>query len=167
MVRTWTIDRCQEASEGSLRCATLVALREDGGSSQVELRDHSVRTVTASFDGSGDDGSIQNIDYGDASVTPASILVEVDLVHRSFNGHEWTTNRVLERMNPNDAIEAVTSDYLAETGVDWYNNDGGFGELVIDVAQGSVALEVNLRYTESSTEYACTKDIGTGEELDE
>jgi len=130
------------------------------------LREHGVRTVTVRFDGSGDDGSIQDIDYGEATLTPASILVDVDVVHRSFNGREWTTTLVVEREILNNAIEAVTSDYLAETGVDWYNNDGGFGELIIDVARTTVTLEVNVRYTESSTEYGCTKDIATGEEVD-
>lgn len=131
------------------------------------LRDQGVRTVRVSFDGSGDDGSIDHVEYGDAAITPASIFVEVDIVHRSFDGREWKTDHVIERKNLDDAIEAVTGDYLEETGVDWYNNDGGFGELTIDVQEGSVALEVNVRYTESTTEYSATKDIVTGDEVDE
>ena len=59
------------------------------------------------------------------------------------------------------AIEELTDDYLAETNVDWYNNDGGFGDLTIDVDEGTVALEVSIRFTESSTEYSCTRDIVT------
>ncbi len=131
------------------------------------LRDQGVRTVSVRFDGSGDDGSIDSVEYGEVAITPPSIFVDVDMVHRSFNGREWTTNQVVERMNLSRAIEAVTGDYLDETGVDWYNNDGGFGELTIDVEEGSVSLEVNVRYTESTTEYSGTKDIETGEEVDE
>lgn len=131
------------------------------------LNEHGVRTVTVSFDGSGDSGSIQGIEYDEKTLTPSSILVEANVVQRSFNGREWIANHVLQPMNLNDAIEAVTDDYLAETGVDWYNNDGGYGELIIDVAEGTVALEVNVRFTESSTQYSSTKEIETGEELDD
>ena len=65
----------------------------------------------------------------------------------------------------NEAIDELTYDYLEETGVDWYNNDGGYGELVIDVNAGTVALEVNVRYTESTTEYSAERDIATGEDI--
>jgi hypothetical protein len=93
-------------------------------------------------------------------------MVEIEIMHRVLQAGRWVTNRVLEHKDLNTAIEELTDDYLAETNVDWYNNDGGFGELIIDVDEGTVALEVSVRFTESSTEYSCTRDIVTGEELE-
>lgn len=65
----------------------------------------------------------------------------------------------------NDVIDALTYDYLEEVDVDWYNNDGGYGELIIDVSNGTVSLEVNQRYTESNTEYSMEHDIETGKAI--
>ena len=81
--------------------------------------------------------------------------------------HQMTQTTPTCLWNDSAAIEELTDDYLAETNVDWYNNDGGFGELIIDVDEGTVALEVSVRFTESSTEYSCTRDIVTGEELED
>ena len=52
----------------------------------------------------------------------------------------------------------------AETDIDWYN-DGGYGEIEIDVVEGTVRLNVNVRYVESSNEFSCERDIMTGEEV--
>lgn len=130
------------------------------------LRESGVRRVTVSFDGSGDSGSIDDIEYGDAAIDASTLMVEIEVIHRVLQGGQWVTNRVLEHKDLNTAIEELTDDYLGETNVDWYNNDGGFGELTIDVDEGTVALEVSVRFIESSTEYSCTRDIVTGEETD-
>ncbi len=55
--------------------------------------------------------------------------------------------------------------YSARMGVDWYNNDGGYGDLVINVENGTVALDVNVRYTESTNEFWSERDIITGEQI--
>jgi hypothetical protein len=64
------------------------------------------------------------------------------------------------------AIRAITDDYLQETGVDWYNGDGGYGELEIDVDAGTVSLEVSVRFIEASVQFAMERDIATGEGVD-
>lgn len=127
------------------------------------LREHGVGRVTVRFDGSGDSGSIDGIDL-DPQIDARTVTVEIQRVAREFVQDTWRYTRNLERVNLHDAIEEITDDYLDATGVDWYNNDGGFGELVINVSEGTVTLEVNVRYTESQTEYSATKDIGTGDE---
>ena len=130
------------------------------------LRENGVRRVTVTFDGSGDSGSIDDVEYGDAAIDGSTLMVEIEIMHRVLQAGRWVTSRVREQKDLDTAIEELTDDYLAETNVDWYNNDGGFGELTIDVDEGTVALEVSVRFTESSTEYSCTRDIVTGEELE-
>ena len=61
--------------------------------------------------------------------------------------------------------EELTYDYLQETDVDWYNDEGGFGKLVIDVQEGTVTLEVNQRYTDSTCEFQAEREILTGEDV--
>lgn len=75
----------------------------------------------------------------------------------------WRTVLVPENMTLKEALHNITDDYLEETGVNWYDNDGGYGELEIDVAARSVSLDVNVNFTESTNEYCETKSIDTGE----
>lgn len=131
------------------------------------LREHEVKHVTVSFDGSGDDGSIQDVCFGEAKIDPKALMVEIEIANRVLQKDKWITNRLLERKDLSSAIEEVTDDYLQETNVDRYNNDGGFGELSIDVEAGTVSLEVSVRYTESSTEFSATRDIASGEDVDD
>lgn len=130
------------------------------------LRLHGVTRVEVSFDGSGDSGSIGDINFGDSRFDGSTVEVEIVSVNRVFESGSWVSIREVARKNLNAALEDLTNDYLEETGVDWYNNDGGFGTLVIDVAAGTVALEVSVRYTESSCEFSMERDILTGEEVE-
>lgn len=128
------------------------------------LREHGVRRVHVSFDGAGDSGSIDYVDYEDGEIDAEAVMVEHQRVSRRFGGEGWIVETERVRCSVDEAIKDLTYDYLDETQVDWYNNDGGFGSLVIDVANGTVSLEVNVRFTESSTEFSSELSIETGEE---
>lgn len=127
------------------------------------LREHQIKHVTVSFDGCGDSGSIEDVTFGQANIDATALMVEVEIASRVLQNDKWITNRLLEPRDLQRAIEAVTNDYLEETDVDWYNGDGGFGELNIDVEAGTVSLEVSVRCTESSTQFSATRDIASGE----
>ena len=77
----------------------------------------------------------------------------------------WVTTRGIGDSPINDVIEELTDDCLQETVVDWYNDDGGFGDPVIDVQNGTVSLSIDVRYTESTTKFCCERDIITVEEI--
>ncbi|MCB1651160.1 MAG: PcfJ domain-containing protein [Alphaproteobacteria bacterium] len=130
------------------------------------LRAQGIENVTISFEGYGDSGSIEDISY--APCTNENIK-EIPVEHlctaSHFDDGQWLKTVTPQQSTLNEAIDELTYDYLEETGVDWYNNDGGYGELVIDVNAGTVALEVNVRYTESTTEYSAERDIITGEDI--
>lgn len=109
-------------------------------------------------------GQIGDISYFPRECSDVkSVTVEHDTTAGYFEDGHWvmTTERTASTVNA--AIDDLTYDYLEETDIDWYNNDGGFGELVIDVEDGTVALEVNVRYTDSTTEFCAERDILTGE----
>lgn len=128
---------------------------------------HQITYVTVSFDGGGDDGSINDISFdpGDQNTPVKNAPVEYLATARLFDDGRWTTQLAPQQTTLSEAIEELTYDYLNETGVDWCNNDGGFGELVIDVAQNTVSLDINVRYTESNNEYSAAHDIATGAEI--
>lgn len=127
------------------------------------LRQHDIHRVAVYFEGSGDSGSIQDIAY---SPEPAGIRqVACEHLHTSssFESGVWCRAVELQQATLGEVIEAITYDYLEETGVDWYNNDGGYGDLIIDVQAGTVSMDVSVRVTESCTEFSGLKDIATGE----
>lgn len=131
------------------------------------LREQGIQTVTVSFDGGGDSGSIDNVAFTPHENEEAvkALPVEYMGTSSSFEEGRWQREAVLQQSTLHEAIEELTNDYLEETGVDWYNDAGGFGELVIDVQQGTVSLVVDVRHTNSTTEYSAERDIETGEDI--
>lgn len=132
------------------------------------LRQHGIEAVTVSFNGEGDSGSIDDISYTprERGDEVKSLPVEHFGTSTYFDEGQWRRQAGLRQSTLNEALDELTYDYLEETGVDWYNNDGGYGELVIDVQNGTVSLDVKVRYTETSTEYSAERDIETGEDIE-
>lgn len=126
------------------------------------LRDLEVKKVDVYFDGAGDSGAIDSVDFDRDNV--AQTQVEIESAETRHVDSEWRQTRVVKQCTLYKAIEELTDDYLEATGVDWYNNDGGYGELNLDVEAGTVTMEVNVRFTESETEFHSVKDIETGDE---
>lgn len=130
------------------------------------LREHAVRGVTVLFDGCGDSGSIENISYdAPAAFDGQNLTVQHDITTCHFEDGQWVRTTQTAQTSLNQAIDELTYNYLDETGIDWYNNDGGYGELTINVDTGTVALDVNVRYSDSTNEFYAERDILTGEEI--
>lgn len=131
------------------------------------LRQRHITDVTVSFDGSGDSGSIECIHFQGPMSQEVFEALPVHYLesNRTFDDGVWLRAVTPTQGTLRDAIEALTYDYLEETGVDWYNNDGGYGELIIDVEHGSGTLEIYARHTDANLQYSGELDIETGEEL--
>lgn len=132
------------------------------------LRASNVESVCVSFDGSGDSGSIEDIQYIPITAEPAlnALAVECLRTERFFDDGNWTTRVNPVQSSVDDAITALTDDYLIEADVNWYDGDGGYGSLEIDVAAGTVELNIYTRYTQSENEFYACRDIETGTHLD-
>jgi len=131
------------------------------------LQGNGIEKVTVSFNGEGDSGSIEEILYEprENEETLKDLPVEYISTSSFFDDGQWSRNARPELSTLNEALDALTYDYLEETGVDWYNDNGGYGELIIDVQNGTVSLEVNVRFTDTTTEYSGEKNIETGEDI--
>lgn len=119
--------------------------------------------VTVSFDGSGDSGSIWGIHFSPEWTGDEPRVSLLKLRREYSETGSWRTSTEVEDVPLREALEALTYDYLEETDVDWYNNDGGYGDLIIDVNAGTVALNVHRRLTESTCEYSDEFEIASGE----
>ena len=117
------------------------------------LKAYGAKEINISFDGSGDSGSIDsvNIYNGEKNINP-DFSVEYTETSSRYSDGKWVETHTSVIKPVKDALEMVCYDMLQETGIDWYNNDGGFGELRVDLDSGEVGLEVNSRYTEYNTD---------------
>jgi len=130
----------------------------------VALRQHNVETVRVEFDGSGDSGSIEYVSFT-PEIDAERIYLQFEQTNREWVEGRYLYTTVMQRVSLDKAINDVVYAWLNSTNVDWYNNDGGFGHCEINVQAGTIEMEVNTRYTESSCEYASRRDIETGEEI--
>ena len=129
------------------------------------LRDCGVNFVTVYFNGCGDEGAIDDFVYVPNSFDGKDVTVEYVKATRRFCDGDWITTQETVNQSVQTALADLTYDYLVETGVDWYKDDGGFGKLEIDVALGTVLLDVDVRHTESSNAYHREWSIATGEDV--
>ncbi len=130
------------------------------------LREHHVNEISVIFDGSVGEGAIEDI-ICDPVDTSDVLDMQIEHTSRStvFENDRWVTVSE-ETMQPVcQVLEELTDDYLEESDVDWYNDDGGFGTLNIDVTRGTVLLKINVRYTESECAFDQEIDILSGEHL--
>ena len=104
-----------------------------------------VTHVTVSFDGYGDSGQIENVEVrsGDAAATMPAATIEI--VESVWDQPEPTKSSVTIAAT----VERLAYDVLERTHCGWENNDGAYGDVVFDVADGVITLDYNERYTAS------------------
>ena len=108
-------------------------------------------TVQVQFQGGGDSGEILDADLFDKEgkrreLSDTKILWTIE--KDKFVNNEWITEAVEEFMPVKEVLRHVTETMLENEGLDWYNNDGGQGELVIDLTEEppSVVLKIGINY---------------------
>jgi hypothetical protein len=116
------------------------------------LEEQGVSWVCVTFSGYGDSGAIDDLDVfnhnNDSVLLKGNITYPKARMVYANGFYETEVDLVTESIN--DALEAMIYDWLESTNVDWYNNDGGQGELTIDFSQGLVDgyVDYNIKETE-------------------
>ena len=98
--------------------------------------------VTVTFDGEGDSGQIENIDFEPAIVLDNSTI---DISEFSF-GSELSTKMT---QSVSEAVETVCYGLLSQDNGGWENNDGAYGQFTFNVAERTIDLDFNARFTSS------------------
>jgi Family of unknown function (DUF6878) len=104
-----------------------------------------VTVVVVSFDGYGDSGQIENVEVkaGD-TVVP---MPEGTIAIAEAAWDQPKPNR--STISIADLIERLAYDFLTDTHCGWENNDGAYGDFTFDVAERTITLDYNERYTAS------------------
>ena len=104
-----------------------------------------IETVTVIFDGYGDSGQIERIDVEAGERTVLLPSDRIDIARTTWGSPE------IERQTQTvqEAIETLVYDFLRQVHSGWEINDGAYGEFTIDVAERTIKLDYNERYTSS------------------
>ena len=90
----------------------------------LKLRNMGIEKVRVDFSGGGDSGDITDTEYLDDKGN----VLDID-IHK-------------------EAISELCSETLLNNIEDWWNNDGGFGTVKIDVNTGDYTIDNHIRITE-------------------
>jgi hypothetical protein len=109
----------------------------------TQLKIEGYTGVSISFDGSGDSGSINGA--------------------TAFRGDFILNQRVYDdyyRYEPEitNSLDDLGYAILANSGYDWYNNDGGYGNIHISLLTGDVQLDIRIRVTETE-DYVISSEV--------
>jgi len=104
-----------------------------------------VTLIVVTFDGYGDSGQIENIEVKAGDAVVAMPAGEVEIADAIWDQPEPSRSPI----SIADAIERLAYDLLERTHCGWENNDGAYGDFTFDVAERTVTLDYNERYTAS------------------
>jgi len=104
----------------------------------IQLADQGVTGIKIHYDGGGDSGAIENIVYTDIEDANFS---DIDLVSA------WDQDKLLATLNSSAyaTIENFAHETILDNIEDWWNNEGGYGELLIKVPSGEYIINNNIR----------------------
>ena len=103
----------------------------------LELKDLGIKRAYIYFDGSGDDGEIHDIDFQ-------------NYLHDrppAYNEVQTPSDKIMEDLR-DWAYDMITEYVDGEYGGDWVNNDGGYGNINLNVQHGSYHFNYSQRTTD-------------------
>jgi hypothetical protein len=104
----------------------------------VKLANYGITGIKVHYDGSGDSGAIEEIGY---TTVPCKDANEVE-DNTDFYGPDSNLNNI------ESGLHKLIEDYaykILEDIEDWYNNEGGFGDLSIHIPSGNYFISNNIR----------------------
>jgi hypothetical protein len=102
-----------------------------------------IANVVVSFDGYGDSGQIERLEVdGAVDALPATTVEIATAIWGELEPQR-------QSMSLADAIEKLIYDFLGSAHDGWEDNDGAYGEFTFDVADRTIRLDYNERYTAS------------------
>ena len=107
------------------------------------------KEVIVEFRGGGDDGQVEGVYYRDKHDEMQDLPTDMIAWTKQTYGKQEkeTTNMTLV-----DVLEDVCYRALDETGLDWYNNEGGQGQLRIEFTESPPKIFLNVGVNTMTTD---------------
>ncbi|MBQ0819069.1 hypothetical protein KBI52_02240 [Microvirga sp. HBU67558] len=124
----------------------------------AELLQLGIAEVTIEFDGSGDEGQISDICCTTVSGNASSLTFPSNIPGQTIaageriwdsTAYKYVTQTADRPATMREVLDAWCYGLLDHAGVDWVNNEGGYGEIVIKPAVNSVRCHMNARIIDS------------------
>jgi hypothetical protein len=134
----------EENWTNDLRSSILARLAEEG-----------IGEVRIEFDGCSDEGQVEDITSTMVDGTPGSldwscnVPGKIKRIATSYGSDDTGgTNSMGESrsLTMRELLDDWTYELLDEVGLDWVNNEGGHGEIIIVPSKNSVRCEINIRF---------------------
>jgi len=109
----------------------------------LQLADRGVTGIKVKYDGGGDSGAIEWIGYTTEKCdTPEDVDDHIN---------DWENDSNLAQLDPAaySLIENFASEKILDELEDWWNNEGGFGDLCICIPSGKYFVNNHVRVTET------------------
>lgn len=116
---------------------------------------HDIAEVIIEFDGAGDEGQIERIRCTRLDGSEGSLEFPSDIPGTMIPAgtRVWNSQARQYVTQPTDRPAAMAHvldewgyELLDATGVDWVNNEGGFGAIVISPAENAIRCDMNQRF---------------------
>ena len=104
-----------------------------------------IETMTVIFDGYCDSGQIERMDVEPGQGTTLLPSDRIVIARTIWESPEIERQTLTVR----EAIETMVYDFLRQAHDGWENSDGAYGEFTFDVAERTIKLDYNERYTSS------------------
>jgi hypothetical protein len=101
------------------------------------IKDHNISNIEVDYSGGGDDGCIDEVRFEDINGNNINVQMEKEI------DREW-----------DDLLYNMLSDNIEW---DWINNDGGYGQMIIDCTK--TPWDVKINHTQRITEDHYYDDI--------
>ena len=113
--------------------------------------------VVVTFSGGGDSGSVEGADVYDKDgniidIEGRECEWETSASYLSKETGSWERKSEVKMMSLHDVLKNVTESALEDTQLDWYNNEGGQGQLEIYPLETPVRIELNVGINITTTE---------------
>ena len=105
--------------------------------------------VYVEFRGGGDDGEIEGVYYRDKNDDIQDMPTDMIAWTKQTYGEQTKETKDMKLV---DVLEDICYRALDQAGLDWYNNDGGQGNLHIDFTESPVAISLNVGINTMSTD---------------
>ncbi len=109
----------------------------------VKLKDKGINKIEITFSGSGDSGDIDDLIYYDIN---GKYYYSREMVGNSYmTDHEY------------DLLQSDCYEFIDDAieGADWYNNEGGFGNITLDLD----TMTANVEYSQRTVEEYSWEDL--------
>ena len=111
----------------------------------LQLADLGVTGIKIIYSGGGDSGAIDEIIYTTEKVTCFEDLENLDQYSENvLNLRDLSTSLYSD-------IEDFATSKLLDNIEDWWNNEGGYGTVLIAIPSGNYTLNNNIYFTETET----------------